>query len=67
MIVKLNKNSKTEAWGIYPGGQSGNPGNINYSKGIDEWGKGKYKKLLFNENYMDNTSKVIFEKKYRSQ
>tara|TARA_B100001121_G_scaffold302900_1_gene316116 strand:+ start:27 stop:842 length:816 start_codon:yes stop_codon:yes gene_type:complete len=67
MIVKLNKNSKTEAWGIYPGGQSGNPGNINYSDGIDDWGKGKYKKLLFNKNYLDNTNRVIFEKKYQSQ
>ena len=67
MIVKLNKNSKTEAWGIYPGGQSGNPGNINYSNGIDDWGKGKYKKLLFNKNYLDNTNRVIFEKKYQSQ
>ena len=30
MIVRLNKSEKTQAWGVYPGGQSGNPGNINY-------------------------------------
>ncbi|MFM2284877.1 MAG: hypothetical protein RLZZ543_374 [Bacteroidota bacterium] len=35
-----------EAWGIYPGGQSGNPGSRFYSNFIEDWGKGKYYNLL---------------------
>ena len=65
MIVKLNK-TKTEAWGIYPGGQSGNPGNKNYFSLIDNWGQGVYKKLLFNKNYLDNSKNIIYEKKYKN-
>ena len=64
MIVKLNKNKKTEAWGVYPGGQSGNPGSFNYFKGVKEWGEGKYSKLLFNNNSEDNNEFVIFNKKF---
>jgi len=64
MIVKLNKNKKTEAWGVYPGGQSGNPGSFNYFNGIKEWGEGKYSKLLFNNNPLDNNEFVIFNKKF---
>lgn len=64
MIVRLNKNAKTEAWGVYPGGQSGNPGNINYFGEIENWGKGTYRKLLFNKSFIDNKNKIIFEKTY---
>ena len=67
MIVKLNKINKTEAWGVYPGGQSGNPGNSNYFEGINNWGKGIYKKLLFNDNYENNRNKIIFEKKFKKK
>jgi penicillin amidase len=35
-----------EAFGIYPGGQSGNPGSKFYANFIDDWGKGKYYNLL---------------------
>ena len=65
MIVKLNKNNDTEAWGVYPGGQSGNPGNSNYLNGIKEWGKGNYTKLLFNNNSEDNRKHIIFEKEFK--
>ena len=65
MIVKLNK-TKTEAWGIYPGGQSGNPGNKNYFSLIDDWGHGVYRKLLFNSNYLDNSENIIYEKKFNN-
>jgi penicillin G amidase len=43
MIVELT--DKTEAWGIYPGGQSGNPGSKYYDNFIDDWAKGKYQRL----------------------
>jgi penicillin amidase len=40
MIVQLSAN--TEAYGIYPGGQSGNPGSPYYDNFIDNWSNGKY-------------------------
>jgi penicillin amidase len=43
MIVNLTPN--TEAYGIYPGGQSGNPGSRFYDDGIDNWAQGKYYNL----------------------
>ncbi|HMJ47918.1 MAG TPA: penicillin acylase family protein, partial [Ferruginibacter sp.] len=40
MIVHLT--SQTEAYGVYPGGQSGNPGSRFYDNFIDTWVSGKY-------------------------
>jgi penicillin amidase len=43
MIVHLT--NKTEAYGIYPGGQSGNPGSPYYDTFIDKWAAGRYNPL----------------------
>ena len=43
MIVNLTP--KTDAYGIYPGGQSGNPGSRFYDDGIENWAKGEYYNL----------------------
>lgn len=40
MIVSLTP--QTEAYGVYPGGQSGNPGSKFYDNFIDTWVAGKY-------------------------
>lgn len=40
MIVQLS--DKTEAVGVYPGGQSGNPGSPYYDSFVDSWAAGKY-------------------------
>jgi len=45
MIVQLT--DETDAYGVYPGGQSGNPGSKFYDNFIDSWAAGKYFKLLF--------------------
>ena len=45
MIVELT--SPPTALGIYPGGQSGNPGSKYYDNFIDDWAAGKYLELLF--------------------
>ena len=46
MIVSLDK-SNLEAWGVYPGGQSGNPGSAYYNNMLDSWATGKYYRLNF--------------------
>ena len=43
MIVHLG--AETEAYGVYPGGQSGNPGSIFYDNFIDTWVAGQYYRL----------------------
>ncbi|MEO9209519.1 MAG: penicillin acylase family protein, partial [Ginsengibacter sp.] len=43
MVVSLTPT--TEAFGIYPGGQSGNPGSKFYDNFIDDWAAGKYYSL----------------------
>jgi penicillin amidase len=40
MIVQLT--TPTEAYGVYPGGQSGNPGSKYYDNFVDTWASGKY-------------------------
>jgi penicillin amidase len=45
MIVEMT--SPPTALGIYPGGQSGNPGSKYYDDFIDDWAAGKYYSLLF--------------------
>ena len=45
MIVELT--SPPTALGIYPGGQSGNPGSKYYDNFIDTWAEGKYHNLNF--------------------
>jgi len=40
MIVQLSET--TEAYGVYPGGQSGNPGSQFYDNFVDSWVKGEY-------------------------
>ena len=45
MIVEMS--SPPKALGIYPGGQSGNPGSKYYDNFIDDWAAGKYHELNF--------------------
>ena len=43
MVVHMTDN--IEAYGIYPGGQSGNPGSRFYDDSVDDWVAGKYHTL----------------------
>jgi penicillin G amidase len=43
MVVSLTE--QTQAYGVYPGGQSGNPGSKYYDNFVDEWAAGKYYSL----------------------
>ncbi len=51
MIVEMGKDS-IRALGVYPGGQSGNPGSKYYGNFIDNWVEGKYYSLLFESKEM---------------
>ena len=46
-VVELSKQGTPKAYGIYSGGQSGNPGSSHYDDLIDTWAKGELKPLLY--------------------
>ncbi len=64
MVVSLGK--EMEAYCIYPGGQSGNPGSAYYDNFVNEWVEGKYRKAWFMASALDNNGKAlcsqVFEK-----
>ncbi|MEM9837067.1 MAG: penicillin acylase family protein [Bacteroidota bacterium] len=43
MVVELGENPR--AWGVLPGGPSGNPASPLYEAGVSEWAKGRYYEL----------------------
>ncbi len=45
MIVHLT--DEIEAYGVYPGGQSGNPGSKYYDGFVNTWAAGKYYRIVF--------------------
>ncbi len=49
MVVELDPNG-VKAYGVYPGGQSGNPGSVHYDDMIDDWAAGKYFDLYLMKN-----------------
>ena len=56
MIVSMT--SPVEAWGVYPGGQSGHPGNQYYDTGVTTWASGSYFKLWLMKATESNSAKV---------
>jgi penicillin G amidase len=58
MIVQMT--DKVEAYGVYPGGQSGNAGSAYYDNFIDTWASGKYYKLWFMQQSEAKSEEVLF-------
>jgi penicillin amidase len=56
MIVHLT--TPTEAYAVYPGGQSGNPGSPYYDNFIATWAKGAYYPLWFMQNGEEQDKRV---------
>lgn len=66
MVVELTDN--INAYGVYPGGQNGNPGSKYYDSFIDSWVAGRYYRLEISpkQNMQKRkglTGKITFEKK----
>ncbi|HEV7351283.1 penicillin acylase family protein [Telluribacter sp.] len=64
MVVELGPEPK--AYGIYPGGQSGNPGSPYYLNLLEKWEKGELNELLYlqspDQNHPRLTSRVVMKK-----
>ncbi|SOE20797.1 penicillin amidase [Spirosomataceae bacterium TFI 002] len=57
MIVALDKDWP-QAYGLYPGGQSGNPGSKFYDNMVDKWTAGELNELLFMKNVEDTKDRI---------
>ncbi len=58
MIVELDK-EWPRAYGIYPGGQSGNPASKHYDDLIIKWESGELNELLFLKNSSESSDKIV--------
>jgi penicillin amidase len=57
MVVELGKSPKGH--GVFPGGQSGNPGSKFYDNMIDTWANGQLYDLFFMQSASDPSAKII--------
>lgn len=58
MVVELSQ--PVQAFGIYPGGQSGNPGSPFYANFVESWRKGEYNPLYFINKQQDYKDKILY-------
>lgn len=59
MVVELGEDG-VNAWGIYPGSQSANPGNPLYGHMIEDWASGAYRKMLFQQDINESTAGIVY-------
>ncbi|MGF1925449.1 MAG: penicillin acylase family protein [Bacteroidia bacterium] len=57
MVIELGKMPKGH--GVYPGGQSGNPGSHYYDDMVDTWAQGKLYDLFYMQAQDDQSAKII--------
>ncbi|QPH41101.1 penicillin acylase family protein [Pedobacter endophyticus] len=57
MVIELGKTPKGH--GVYPGGQSGNPGSKFYDNMLDTWAKGELYDLFYMQTPDDKSGKII--------
>ncbi|MDB5243185.1 MAG: penicillin acylase, partial [Spirosoma sp.] len=56
MVVELGPTP--QAYGVYPGGQSGNPGSPHYQDMIETWRMGKLHKLVYLQSAQDKSPRI---------
>lgn len=57
MVVEMGESVK--GYGVYPGGQSGNPGSRYYDNLVDTWAAGKYYELLFLQSAAETSPRIL--------
>lgn len=58
MIVQLDATGNPVAKGLFPGGQSGNPGSALYDNMIDAWSKGELNDLLYLKSKNETSDRI---------
>ncbi len=62
MVVEMGE--EIRAFGVYPGGQSGNPGSPYFDNFTDKWMNGEYYPILFMPQADEGHERVIFSQKF---
>ncbi|MDB5120144.1 MAG: penicillin acylase family protein [Sphingobacteriales bacterium] len=57
MVIALGKNVK--GYGLFPGGESGNPGSFYYDDMIENWSNGKLNELLYLQSKNEKSTHII--------
>lgn len=65
MIVALGKDLK--AYGVYPGGESGNPGSFFYDDQVDTWAEGQLHELLYLRSKEQASDRIISTWKFNKK
>jgi penicillin amidase len=65
MVVDMGP--AVRAWGIYPGGQSGNPGSKFYDNFLDDWAAGKPYELIFLKSADERHPGIVAHTTLRSE
>lgn len=58
MVVQLGP--KVDAYGVFPGGQTGNPGSKNYTQMTEDWNNGMLHPLWFMQQRPQNTDSLAY-------
>ncbi|MCC7465560.1 MAG: penicillin acylase family protein, partial [Saprospiraceae bacterium] len=62
MIVELGE--QIQALGVFPGGQSGNPGSKYYDNMVETWASGNYYELLFLKSPEEANARILGRQKF---
>lgn len=62
MIVELGE--QVQALGVFPGGQSGNPGSKYYDNMVETWASGNYYELLFLKSPDEENGRILGRQKF---
>jgi penicillin amidase len=65
MLVELDDQIKAQ--GVFPGGQSGNPGSHWYDNMVDTWAKGEYYSLLFLKSPDEISERIMAKQTFSPQ
>lgn len=65
MIIELGEEAR--AFGIYPGGQSGNPGSPYYRNFLDTWVKGEYRSLQIVPKRSEAAEKAMLSVEFKKR
>jgi len=63
MIISLE--DEPYAWGVYPGGQSGNPGSYFFNNLTESWASGDYYDWLILKSEHETNKNILFEQQLR--
>ncbi len=62
MVVEMG--DEVKAYGVYPGGQSGNPGSPFYDNMLEYWATGQYYEKLFLKTPEEQADKILYKETY---